>query len=390
MNSTNTGKYALLKHRHECLMISTAKANALVGKATQGPVSYEESEQGYARRELLNVEKQAIEDKKLREITDESYTDNVRNQFHQVLLQQFDQHIIDTNVLYYDVLGLNDALPKLLDMLAIRASSIARLEPLAAQIPWLFDELLKVVNSPQHRRKDSRGRVIVVETLRTALSFINIDNLKILIPALAFRRTIPQITDPYPQVKSRAWQSALGVALTAHHLADSAGVRENDAYVLGMLQGLGRNAITRLYFKLFEKVQREQLESAQNEKLRDKHNALTKITPSGNFLMALWSDFGDMVAARLIDHMQLQRVFITDAARVLSQPENINGYPMAKLIQQARTYSQFRMLSTHKLIDIGESKVILKHSELPLAEIERLKKLNIQTMPLHMKPDIDE
>lgn len=390
MKNANTSRYALLKYRHECLMISTVKANALVGKAIQGAVTYEESEQGYARRELLNVEKQAIEDKKLQEITDESYVDSVRNQFHQVLLQQFDQQITDTSTLYYDVLGLSDALPELLDMLAIRASSIARLEPLAARIPWLFDELLKVVNSPQHRRKDSRGRVIVVETLRTALSFINIDNLKILIPALAFRRTIPQVTDPYPQIKSRAWQSALGVALTAHHLAESAGVRENDAYVLGMLQGLGRNAITRLYFKLFERVQREQLEQAQNNKLRDKHDALTKITPSCNFLLALWSDFGDTVVARLVEHMQFQRVFITDAARVLSQPEDVDDYPMAKLIQQARVYSQFRMLSTHKLIDVDESKTILRHSQLPVDMIEALKKLNIQTMPLNMKPDIDD
>ena len=371
-------------------MVSSSKANALIGKEMPGLVTYEESEQGYARRELLNVEKQAIEDKKLREITSESYVDSVRNQFHQVLLKQFDEQIADTPALYYDVLGLNDALPELLDMLAIKASSIARLEPLAARIPWLFDELLKVVNSPQHRRKDSRGKVIVVETLRTALSFINIDNLKMLVPALVFRRTIPQITDPYPQIKARAWQSSLGVALTAHHLADSVGVRSNDAFVLGMLQGLGRNAITRLYFKMFERVQREQLEAAQNDKLRDKHDALTKITPSSNFLLALWSDFGDMVVARLIEHMQFKRVFITDAARVLSQSDDNSDFPMAKLIEQARVYTQYRMLSAHKLIDVDESKVMLRHSELPVGEIEQLKKLNISTLPLNMKPEIDD
>lgn len=371
-------------------MVSSSKANALIGKAMPGLVTYEESEQGYARRELLNVEKLAIENKKLREITDESYVDSVRNQFHQVLLKQFDEQIADTSTLYYDVLGFNDALPELLDMLAIKASSIARLEPLAARIPWLFDELIKVVNSPQHRRKDSRGKVIVVETLRTALSFINIDNLKMLVPALAYRRTIPQITDPYPQIKSRAWQSSLGIALTAHQLADSVGVRENDAFVLGILQGIGRNAITRLYFKLFERVQREELESAQYDKLRDKHDALTKITPSSNFLLALWSDFGDTVVASIIEHMQFKRVFITDAARVLSQPDDHSDFPMAKLIDQARIYSQYRMLSSHKLIDVDESKAILRHSQLPIREIERLKKLNIHTLPLNIKPDIDD
>lgn len=389
MNNDNNSQYALLKHRFECLMISSSKANALVGKAIQGIVTYEESEQGCARRELLNVEKQTIETKKRREINDESYIDSVRNQFHQVLLHQFDIQIVDTPALYYDVLGMNDALPKLLDMLAIKACSIARLEPLATRVPWLFDELLKVVNSPQHRHKDSRGKVIAVETLRTALSFINIDNLKILIPALAFRRTIPQITDPYPQIKLRAWQSALGVALTARQLAGSVGLRENDAFLLGMLQELGRNAITRLYFKLFERLQREELEAAQNKKLRDKHDALTKIVPSDNFLLALWSDFSDIVVASLIEQMQFKRVFITDAAKVLSQSEDCSDVPMAKLIEQARVYSQYRMLSTHKLIDVDESKVMLRHSQLPISEIEQLKKLNIHKIPLNMQPDID-
>ena len=390
MNSNTANQYALLRHRFESLMISTAKANALVGKTVPGVIRYEESEQGYARRELLNVERQAIEDKKLREINDESYVDSVRNEFHQVLLQQFDEHIANTPTLYYDILGMSDALPELMDMLAIRACSIARLEPLAARVPWLYDELLKVVNAPQHRRRDSRGKVIVVETLRTALGFINIDNLKMLVPSLAFRRTIPQVTDPYPQIKARAWQYSLGVALTANQLAESAGVRQNDAFVLGLFEGLGRNAITRLYFRLFERVQREELEKAQRHKLRDKHDALTKITPSCNFLLALWSDFGDLVVSQLIEHMQFKRLFITDAARALSQSDDLADFPLARLIQQARVYSQFRVLSAHKLIDTDEGKTMLRASGLPISEIEKLKKLNTATLPLNMKPEIDD
>jgi hypothetical protein len=387
---TNESKsqYAILKHRFESLMISTSKANSLVGKTSPGIVRYEESEQGSARRKLLNVEKVAIEDRKLQEINDESYVDSVRNEFHQILLTHFDKEICDTSTQYYNVLGLTDTMPALLDMLAIKASSIARLEPLAARVPWIYDELMKVVNAPQHRRKDSRGKVIVVETLRTALSFINIDNLKLLIPALAFRRTIPQVTDPYPQIKSRAWQYNLGVALTARQLAPMVGVRENDAYVLGILQGLGCNAITRLYFRLFERLQREELEKAQREKKRDRHDALTKITPSCNFLLALWSDFGDEIAAHFIHHMEMQRVFIGDAADAIANKLTADN-AMAKLIEQSRIYSQFRMLNAHRLLDKEEAKVMLRASRLPISEIERLKNINITTLPLVMKAELD-
>jgi len=92
----------------------------------------------------------------------------------------------------------------------------------------------------------------------------------------------------------------------------------------------------------------------------------------------------------LIQHMQFKRVFITDAARALCQSHEHAEYPMARLIQQARIYSQFKVLSAHRLIDAEEGKTMLRHTQLPVAEIEKLKKLNLATLPLNMKPEIDD
>ncbi|MGB2427306.1 MAG: histidine kinase, partial [Alteromonas sp.] len=179
MSNSLDNQYAILKHRFECLMISTSKANDLTGRELPGYVKYEDSEQGFARRELLQVEKQAIESKQFDEINNQSYVDSVRNEFHRTLLQHFEVELQDYTSVYHRILNLNEALPDLLDLLAVNACTIARLEPIAARIPWLYDELLKIVNAPQNRRRDSRGRLIEVETLRAALSFINIDNLQL-------------------------------------------------------------------------------------------------------------------------------------------------------------------------------------------------------------------
>ncbi|MBT0586106.1 HDOD domain-containing protein [Alteromonas oceanisediminis] len=393
MNTRHENQYQILLHRFNCLMVSTAKANHFAGKESISRVTYEESEQGFARRELLNVEKQAIEDRKRREIDEGSYVDSVRNQFHRTLLVHFESQISDVPFLFNEVLGLNDALGELLDMLATKACTVSRLEPLAARVPWLYDELLKVVNAPQHRRKDSRGKVIVVESLRTALSFINIDNLKLLLPTLAFRRTIPQVTDPYPNIKLRAHQYAVMTGLTARELAKRAGVRPNDAFVLGVFTGLGRNAVTRLYFKLFEKVKRSELERAQQEQKRELHDALTKITPSSNFLIALWNDFSASITAQTIQHMQLRRVFINDAASALASQESLEELPLANLVSQASCYAQFRMLSSHKLLSTekehAEAKTLLRKSQLNPMDIERLKHLDLASLPLIINPELD-
>ncbi len=391
MSNSLDNQYAILKHRFECLMISTSKANDLTGRELPGYVKYEDSEQGFARRELLQVEKQAIESKQFDEINNQSYVDSVRNEFHRTLLQHFEVELQDYTSVYHRILNLNEALPDLLDLLAVNACTIARLEPIAARIPWLYDELLKIVNAPQNRRRDSRGRLIEVETLRAALSFINIDNLQLLIPALIFRRTIPQVTDPFPQIKARVWQQALNTALTARFLASAAGVRENDAYSLGILQGIGRNAITRLYFRLFEKLQRHELEVAQAKKQRKKHDALTQIEPSSNFLIALWNDYADKTLAVTLEHMHLKRLLIHPSAKILANGQAPGEEdPLAVLIQQARDYGQFRALKAQRLIEADEAKVILRASKIPTNAIAQLNALDLRKLPLNIKPDLDE
>lgn len=389
MNQHQSSQYALLNHRFETLMFSLAQANDLVGRELPGHIAYEDSEQGFARRELLHVEKVAIQNKKRDEMTAQSYVDAVRNDFHRILLSQLEVALSDTTDLFRKTLGIDEVFAEMLDMLAVKACSIARLEPLAARVPWLYDELMKVVNAPQHRRKDSRGRVVVVETLRAALSFINIDNLQLLIPALMFRRTIPQITDPYPQIKARVWQQALSVSLASRYLAPKHSVKINDAFVFGMFQAVGRNAVTRTYFKQFEKLQREELERAQARKERDRHDALTQIQPSGNFLLALWNDYADPAMRDIIEHMRLSRVFVGPAAEVLGSSDHSQQVPLAELTTQARIYSQYRLLMTHKLINPQEAKIILRHAKLPAADVEALNKIDVRTLPINIKPDLD-
>ncbi|WP_100658014.1 HDOD domain-containing protein [Alteromonas flava] len=391
MKTESEHHLAIVNHRFETMMTSLFEANELMGRETPGLITYEDSEQGYARRELLIVEKQAIENRQRAEMTQQAYVDAVRNDFHKQLLGRLETEIRLPGAIFSDWLGLSNSVPELLDLLSVKACTIPRIEPLVARIPWMYPELLKIVNAPQHRRKDSRGKVIIVETLRAALSFINIENLQLIIPTLVFRRCIPQITDPYPEIKQHIWHYALSVALTNRYLAPFYKIRANDAYVLGLLQALGRNAVTRIYFKLFERLQREALEKAQANKKRDLHDALTQITPSNNFLSALWNDYADIVTAEILQYMKFKRLGVSAAMQsIASATVAKDALPLAQLTERSRWYAKYRMLKASKLLDNSDANCLIRATALDKPKVLALNRIDLRHLPLNFSSSLDE
>lgn len=371
-----------LDERFENLLISPERAMKLAGKRTPGEISFAQSEQGDARRRLLHVEKEAIENKRLQALSEASYINSVSHYLHEVLIGELSEQLSFTNDLFTQTLNLSEDVGGLLDALAVRATSISKVEPFAAGLPWLYDELMQVVNSAQFRRRDSKGRVIVVETLRTALSFLGIENLRLIIPSLVLKRAMPQITDPYPCIKLKLSQFSHGSAVAAMHIAPRYKLRANDAFTFGVLSQLGRCAVIRLYFKLFDKVHLHLLQECQKDKERQRHDALLKIAPSANYLVAIQEEFAEKVAADVLENMMLKRMFLGNAMRQCAQnnPGEVGSLP--KVLEQARTYTKVRMLHQSKLVTMPEVKPIFRAQQYPAGLLETLKSVDIFTLPV--------
>lgn len=368
--------------RFENLIISPERAMKLSGKRNPGEISFAQSEQGDARRQLLHVEKVAIENKRLQALSEASYIDSVNHYLHEVLIGELSEHLAFPNELFTQTLNLTDDVGGLLDALAVRATSISKIEPFAAGLPWLYDELMQIVNSAQFRRRDSKGRVIVVETLRTALSFLGIENLRLLLPSLVIKRAMPQITDPYPCIKLKLSQFAHGTAVTAMHLAPHYKLRANDAFTFGMLSQLGRCAVIRLYFKLFDKVHLHLLRECQKDKERQRHDALLKVAPSANYLVAIQEEYAEKVAADMLENMMLKRMVLGSAMRHCadSNPAEVGSLP--RVLEQARTYTKVRMLHQARLVTMADVKPMFKAQNYPAGLLESLKSVDIFTLPV--------
>ena len=386
--STHKNVEDLIKQRYEALFldVKTAQESALnEGKPVQSVIEIEQSK---TARSLLRVEKQAIREKDLNIKSDLSFLSAIAEQVDTEVEKRLEESLKDTDYVYTKIMGIDPALPSLLDLVGIKVATISKIEPLATELPWLFNDLMKFVNQSKYRRVDNKGKVILVETMRVGLNFFGIENLIVVLTSLVFKRSLPQITDPYPQIKLRIWEEALAIAISCKQIASLVGVNQNHAFCLGMLQTMGKVVVTKLYFKLFETVLREALVETQNSQKHEEHSALTRITPSGPFLNYLIDKFALGVSAKLIDKMAMKRVFIANAMFEVANNQSATDIsPLALVLKQGKAYAQYRMLKRYKLIDLEQSKEFIRTLNMPKGSLELLKATDILTLDLRMIND---
>ena len=388
--STLTNSEDLIKQRFEALFLDLKAAQQSLLEEGKGKpkLNVIDIEQSKTARSLLRVEKQAIREKDLNTKFDLSFLRSITEQIDAEVEKRLEKSLEDTDHLYTKIVGIDKALPELLDLVGMKAATISKIEPLATELPWFFNDLMKFINQPKHRRIDNKGKVVQVETMRVGLNFFGLENLIIILTSLAFKRSLPQITDPYPQIKLRIWEEALATAISCKQIASVVGVNQNHAFCLGMLQTMGKVAVSKLYFRLFESVLREALVETQNDQKHNEHSALTRITPSGAFLNHLIDKYALDISAKLIDKMAMRRVFISNAMFEVANNEPAQGLsPLALVLKQGNAYAKYRMLKGHKLIDLQQSKDFIRSLRMPVGSLALLKTTDMRSLDLSMTND---
>ena len=386
--STLTHAEDLIKQRFEALFLDVKTAQQQVLQKGEPTLNIIEIEQSKTARSLLRVEKQAIREKDLNIKSDLSFLNTITDQINIEVEKRLKESIEDTEQLYSKIIGIDRALPELLDLVGLKAATISKVEPLATELPWLFNDLIKFVNQPSYRRKDNKGKVVIVDTMRVGLNFFGLENLMTIITFLAFKRSLPQITDPYPEIKLRIWEEALATAISCKKIASVVGVNQDHAFCLGMLQMMGKVVISKLYFRLFESVLREALLETHNTQKHVEHSALTRISPSGQFLNQLIDKYALEISAKLIDKMAMKRVIIANAMfEVANNEPAANLSPLALVLKQGKAYAQYRMLKGHKLVDLQQSKDFIRTLRMPKGSLELLKTTDMRSLDLSMNND---
>jgi len=148
-----------------------------------------------------------------------------------------------------------------------------------------------------------------------------------------------------------------------------------------MFHVVGTIAVVRLYFRLFDTVQREALIEAQQQQQHEQHAALSQLRPSGDFLNSLIDGNAMGVSAALINRMDLKRLFIANAMEEIATHASSDDFSeLAQVVLQARGYARYRLLKASQLINEQESKDYVRSLHLPKGALQALKSTDIRTL----------
>ncbi|MDX2367337.1 MAG: HDOD domain-containing protein [Colwellia sp.] len=342
-------------------------------------VDHQGSEQKNRRRELLNVEKEAQQKKIVAAYGKEHFRNQVTNKFYGQVRSQINKEFDNKTHLYHNILCIEDAAPAILELLSLRATSINKIQPLSTSLPWLSADLISLVNKPQYRKRAD----VQVNDAKLALSYIGLDNLKLVMPTFILKHWLPNSTTPYGLMKRKLWNDSLSVALAANALAKDKKLNCYTAFTTGMLSNIGQLAVTRCFLNTYNDMYKEAVLKAVEDKDKLLHNVLVKIDNSPELLLEQLRLRSSKLSADLIELMQFDRLPITEAMFDLAYNENIDEMsPIAQVVAKAKVYVNYRSLTKANLINDNEVSLLFETVKLSKKEVSLLNKSDIDHIKL--------
>lgn len=373
----NNELISAIYYRAICLTISKDFAHSQKGEIFVA--KYQDSEQADRRRELLAVEQRANKEKVIEEHGQKQFVTEVSKKLlakvHQKIVDEFDHK----EKLFSQTLKIEPAACDILELISVKAASIKRITPLVNTLPWLADNLINLVNKPQYRKRSD----VKVTEASLAVSYIGLDNLKMVMPTFILKHWLPVSTAPFGAMKRKLWQDSLAIAMATKILASNEGIDEYQAFAGGMMSNIGILAVSRTFTEIYAYVHQKELKSAYDKRDKRLHDALTNIEATPDLLLELISGYSSKLAGELVEQMRFDRLNITEAVFDLSFNDNKkNMCKLAQLILKAKAYVYYRCLNNDDLIDEDEAKTWLKAAGLTAKEIAQLNRADIDHIKL--------
>ncbi|MFQ3206053.1 MAG: hypothetical protein ACI9IT_000187 [Glaciecola sp.] len=386
-----------MNNRFEHLLVSLDEAVILSGKKTEKQRIMEESEQADARRELLFVEEVAIKNREDIIQKRKLFIQQVEAELHVSLINDLAERFKNTDFILEKVLGYDPSIGKIFDVLYTESCSISRLEVLIKELDWLSDATINFAKQPKYRRFDSKGKLIVIHSLRSALSFVGIESLRTLLPALIAKRSIPAKSALFPELHKNIWEYTLGTGKTCRAIAEKEGMKWYLGYNIGLLSTIGRSAVTTMYLKAFDGKLREKLIQAQKKKDPAEAEALNTLVPSHKYLISMWDTYADNLTNDLVASLKCRWLMVgigfEDYIRIketsFAHVKASNLHPLTSLLFRCRGYLKFKMMKANNLISKEASMLYLRNFGLGSDDVVLLMKTNLTGIEIKI-PEIPQ
>ncbi len=337
------------------------------------------SEQQNRRRELLAVEEEAKKEKIIAQHGEQHFRDQVNTHLYSKIITKINNELTDKDLLFQQILRIEDATTAILDLLAVRAASIKRIKPLTSSLQWLSSDLIRLVNKPQYRKRAD----VQIHNVNVALSYIGLDNLKLIMPTFILKHYLPSNTAPFTLMKRKLWNDSLSTGLAASILAQEQGIDEYAAFSAGLFSNLGRFIVTRIFFRAYHEIHAKAVKKAFVEQDKRLHDVLLNIKPDADVLLNQLTRHSARIGAEIIELMRFERLPLTEPLFDLAYTIDYKKmHPIAQIVTKAQGYIAFRNLAKESLINANEAKLLLAAAKLIPKEIALLKKSDIDHLKL--------
>lgn len=342
----------------------------------------QDSEQTNRRRELLAVEEESHKNKIIKAHGENHFKLQVMEKFFTQVKGVVNSVFDNKENLYNNILKIEDAAPSILEILSVKAASVNRITPLTKTLPWLCDELITLVNKPQYRKRAD----VQVTDASLALSYIGLDNLKLVMPTFFLKHWLPNSTSPHPLMKRKIWNDSLSIAMAASQLAKGEGLDEFTAFTAGMLSNIGLLAVTRCFINNYNELYTKEIKTAYDNRDKKLHDVMLQFDAAPELLLEQLITRSSQVCADLVELMRFDRLQITEAIFDLAYIRDFNKMcPTAQIVAKAKAYVAFRGLAKEDLIDNDEAKALLSCVQLTSQQITLLKRSDIDHIKLNFK-----
>ena len=340
-----------------------------------------ESEVQEQKRRLLQVEQIIYDERERLARARQRYQDRISDELHENIYRRILAQLDDRDYIREKLIPLPEKLPDLLDILSTKAASMRRIEDIVQGMDWFHNGVLKTVNQPPFIDQRKQSKKVKLENLRTAMSFMGTENLRLLAPAYIMQNWLPPSTQPFTLFRRKVWEHSLGTAIIAQAIAERQQLKDPVlAFTLGMFHELGKVALTKLYLRVFDEIQREMAIASINDSSPERHSALISITPDERFLRNLMLEQDKRVSYIVSEGWGLQRVPISQHLQNFHQAHDVDDFDSdyAKVLSQANAFCEFRMLREVELASVEEGSHLLRRYDVDAGLVAELNTLNLK------------
>lgn len=270
-------------------------------------------------------------------------------------------------------LTLGEQLPGMIDLVMDQADTQDAMRKTINSESWLSKELLQWVNAPRFRQRQSSHDFVT--TLDQAMELFGDKALAFQLLDFSMVQAAAREGRFCKLLNRRILEWSQELAQFAGTLANARGLCESTARMLALVQGLAPLAISQNFVHLFESQIKLALEKARDNSNKKLYDQLTAIKPPVRVLLShlthsaalqhdllqAMGDTGQMLASLTRD---------ADADLPVDQLSDL-----AKVLRQARGYSQYRWLNDACVLTPQQGHSLLAGLALTESELSELTRL---------------